>query len=219
MSVAVIVPFAGDDPHRVDALLWVRPHYEWPVVLGASGGDQWCKAKAIENALQLADADVLVVADADVWAPDVLEAVSAVERGAAWAVPHRKVRRLSELSTWAVLTGAEPSEEMSLARNSYTGVIGGGVVVLPRALYDEVPIDPRFLGWGGEDYAWGFALTTIAGPPARSSGPLWHLWHPPQERDKKVRVGGNRENEMLRRRYKDARRDVGVMRKLIAEAR
>jgi hypothetical protein len=218
VSVDVIIPYAGEDEHRARALWWVCPRYEWPVIVGNNSGP-WCKAKAVADGLRHSDADILVVADADVWATDVVKAVEAVERGAAWAVPHRQVRRLSEISTAAVLAGEPPNEEMSLARGTYTGVIGGGVVVLTRELYDEVPIDPRFIGWGGEDYAWGFALTTIAGPPARATGPLWHLWHPAQPRDKKIRVGGNRPNETLRRRYRDSRREISLMRKLIAEAR
>jgi hypothetical protein len=215
MSVAVLIPYAGGDTHRALALDWVRLRYEWPVVIGTGDADKWCKADAVARALQQTDADTLVVADADVWTPNVDEAVRAVERGASWAMPHRTVRRLTEVSTLAVLSGAMPDKEMELDRNEYAGVIGGGVVVLKRALYDEVPLDSRFIGWGGEDYAWGFALRTIAGSGARLSGPLWHLWHPPAPRDAKVKIGGNAENEALRRRYRGARADIQRMRALV----
>lgn len=217
MSVDVIIPFAGEDVSRKRALEWVVCHCEWRVVLGEGDPEKWCKANAVADALTLSTADVLVIADGDVWTPKVADAVAAVERGARWAVPHKTVRRLDQASTELVLAGAAPSEEMPLDRPAYKAAVGGGIVVLTRELYNEIPLDPRFVGWGSEDYSWGYALTTITGAPRQFTGPLWHLWHTPQPRDKKFKVGGSAGNDELRKRYRAARRDVTRMKKLIDE--
>jgi hypothetical protein len=59
-------------------------------------------------------------------------------------------------------------------------------------------------------------LRWMAGPAWRSEGPLWHLWHPPQER--LTRRVGSRASEQLRGRYRRARR-VEDIERLVAEAK
>lgn len=105
------------------------------------------------------------------------------------------------------------------------------MTVLPRALYERVPLDPRFAGWGQEDGSWADALTALAGPPWRGDHPkqplhpMWHLWHPPQERTfpagrSASRAIGSAEGLALRQRYRAAARaGPGAMAALLAEAR
>lgn len=219
--ISVVIPFGGSDPHRLAALKWVAGRYRelgWQVQIGGAEGTTWCKAVAVANALRAATGDLLVVADGDVWAENIQAAVEAVDEGAEWACPFTKVYRQSPLQTERMLTGAPPSvAHRDLAHVPYTGAPGGGIVVVPRETYGQIPIDPRFVGWGGEDWAWGYALTTLAGPPARSTGPLWHAWHPPQPRNRAAGLSGSVANEKLRIRYRDARTDPAAMRKLVDE--
>jgi hypothetical protein len=84
--------------------------------------------------VERSSADVIVLADADVWTDGIPAAVKAVEDGAAWAVPHQLVRRLDE-------NGGE-------AERPYVGIEGGGVVVAPREVILSCPLDVRFVGWG-----------------------------------------------------------------------
>lgn len=227
MSVAVVIPWRPGCPHRQAALDWVTAQYRarypgWEIALGTAPAGPWCKALGVAAAVARTRAQVLVVADADVWTPGVGDAAEAVDDGAAWVVPHHLVHRLSPSATADVLAGA-PIEGRAGARRRrldqwpYAGVLGGGIVVLSRDLYHRVPLDPRFRGWGGEDHAWGYALACLAGPPRRGRDPLWHLWHPPQPR--LTRQAGSAESERLRLRYARARRAPQQMRALIDEAR
>lgn len=84
-----------------------------------------------------------------------------------------------------------------------------------RDTYERVPLDRRFTGWGHEDDAWGWALQTLAGPPARGDERLIHLWHPPQERRSRQR--GSVESYELQERYWHARNQPTRMRELIGE--
>jgi hypothetical protein len=190
-TTAVVVPFhnPGGCPWRAAALGHVLTHYSthhpgWEVVLGAPPGPVWSKGAAVAAAAAGTTADLLVVADGDVWvSPAALVEATAGAAGGGWAVPHSYVHRLDRDATTRVYTtpggsGDRPPAGARLARAPYRGVPGGGITVITRGLYRHCPLDPRFLGWGGEDVAWGWALNRVAGPPWRGPAPLWHLWHP-----------------------------------------
>ncbi len=217
MNVAVLIPFAGDCPYRKVAFDWVRGRYisaGFDVVIGNGDADRWCKADAVHDALTRTTAELLVVADADVWSDELPQAIAAVEAGAKWAIPHRQVWRLTKDSTPTFMAdpGLHPGTE-----ETHTPMLGGGLVVIARDRYLDTPLDPRFVGWGGEDQAWGLALRTLHGPPEQIRGRLYHLWHPPQQRRSRVR--GSVENTALVARYGERQDDPAGMRALIEEAK
>lgn len=214
MTVSVVVPRAGDCPHRERAWQWIRRRYgDVEIVEGWGDPDRWSKADAVADALERATGDLLVVADADVWSEQLEPIITAVADGAPWGTPHTHVRRLTEIGTIRFMAGEReeaPTEEEHFAQ------VGGGIVVLPRATYERIPLDPRFIGWGGEDKSWARALRLLAGPPARQHAALWHLWHPPQPR--LTRTVGSAANVTLAGRYADASSNR-MMRALIEEGR
>lgn len=213
--ISVVVPRAGDCPHRARAWAWVRAQYDgFEVVEGFADPNGWRKADAVADALTRATGDVLVVADADVWVENLTTSTNAVESGAPWAIPHTHVRRLTETGTGQFIAGAREEAEVE---EEHFAASGGGIVILPRATYERVPLDRRFIGWGGEDKSWANALTTIVGQPHREGQALWHLWHPPQPRTS--RTVGSAANDALRARYADARHRRRQMSELIEEAR
>lgn len=214
-SVAVIIPFGGDDPHRARALDWVLHAYAtrypgWPVAIGRHDEQPWCKATAVAEALGQVDAHLLVVADADVWCDDL---ATAAAQCATWAVPHRTLHRLDAAATDLLINTGTPGP--GRAQRPYTGHPGGGITVVRRDIYDDCPLDPRFRGWGQEDDSWAHALRTLHGPPWRGAADLVHLWHPPQQR--RTRTIGNNEGRRLLYRYRAASRNPEQMRRLIAE--
>lgn len=212
MSVAVIVPWLGGCEHRERARDWCLARHRYPVTL-AEGSEPWCKARAVMPAVRATSAEIVVVADADCWTDGLAEAVAMVEAGRAWAVPHRDVHRLSRTATEQLLAGG-PAD--GLEQEPYLGVVGGGFVIAPRDAILAIPLDPRFVGWGQEDRSWGMALEAVLGPPWRGTGPLIHLWHPPQQR--LDRVIGSMDGWRLQRRYTKARWKPEAMAALLTEA-
>lgn len=219
----MIVPWRGGCPDRERAWRWVRHKYEtefpqWEIIESSTSctdTEPWIKAHAVRDGLSRCDADTVVIADADVWTDGNGEAVASVESGAVrWAIPFRGVFRLSPEATLKLLAGRR-WEDHGLAESAYLGVPGGGIVTMPRQLALEVPFDPRFVGWGGEDTAIGQALWTLAGPPRRVKLPLVHLWHPPQARIS--RRHGSLESRALEARYIAAANDAAAMRALLDE--
>lgn len=215
--VEVVIPYRDGCRYRARALAWVLARYRerhpaWRVTVAEHPAGPWVKAAAVMPAVRGSRADVLIVADGDVWCDAIAPAVAAVQDGAAWAVPHRLVRRLTDQATALTIAGS-PWERLTLAERPYTGREGGGLVVASRDTMREVPMDERFVGWGREDQAWAMALTTLRGPCWRGHAPLVHLWHPPQPRPDRKR--GRPETEALFRAYCRARRSPARMRALL----
>ena len=78
--IEVIVPWRGGCPHREAAWRWARQRYTWPVV-EAPGGDPWIKGAALMPAVESSEAEIIVMADADVWCDELPETVQAVKGG------------------------------------------------------------------------------------------------------------------------------------------
>jgi hypothetical protein len=217
MSADVIIPWSGNCVYRASARSHISSRWSslgFNVIVGEIDGP-WCKARAVAEALKVSTADTLVVTDADVWSDVAPLSASIVDDGEArWAVPFSEVRRLSAEASQSVIDGAPFGGR--LAKTPFKAVPGGGLVVVGRELYDQAPLDSRFIGWSFEDIAWGQALTSVAGRPRMWNAPLWHLWHPPQDK------GPSPERTAataLRARYAKARTNRNLMDELRSEAR
>src|SRR5690606_36902357 len=144
---------------------------------------QCSKCAAEADAQRQIRACTLIVADADVLCDGVQAAVMAVEQNRAkWAMPHKVVKRLSQESAKAVLSGRTVLDRSTDLMENHTARRGRVLVVLSREVIEGVPMDPGFTGWGQEDESWAIALQTLAGPVWQGEIPLFHLWHPPAER-------------------------------------
>lgn len=219
---SVIVPWRPGCPHRQAAwaylrLRWAMLGYE--VILGRCPDGPWMKARAVADGLSRAAGDVLVVTDADVWCDGITDAVEQVTTRRPWAAPHDTVHRLTAEATADVLAGAELHRRTlrrpCLEQGTYRAHLGGGIVVVDRATYERVPLDPRFAGWGHEDDAWAIALAALVGPAWVGGAGLWHLWHPPQDRIS--RDEGSEASRALYARYAAANRTE--LEQIIAEAK
>jgi hypothetical protein len=220
-DVEVIIAWAGDCPYRARALAWVLARIPYPVRLAHGPSNPWIKARAVMPAVEQSKADVIVLHDADVWTEGLQEAVEAVQEGHPWAIPHQEVYRLSADATETVLDGHDPELVSAipacLDRPPYVGMAGGGILVARRSTLLGIPLDPRFVGWSGEDESHAMALSCLVGDPWRGTAPLVHLWHEPQPR--LTRRMGSQANWNLRNRYARARDEPGRMGELLREAK
>lgn len=225
----VVVPWSGGCPHREAAWRWVRSKWEdagHNVIEATWTGPRWCKARAVASGVDRGTNELVVVADADVWTDGIGDAIDGL-RTHRWAVPHLVVHRLSQPATGRLVAGG-PADLDDLDNPKYFGIQGGGVVAIHRSTYLDVPLDPRFEGWGGEDHAWGIALHHLAGSPWTGRADLIHLWHPPQDEAPDIRgpsLARHRPkipdpaNNRLNHRYRDAKVSRTRMRALVDEAR
>jgi hypothetical protein len=212
VKVSVLRPFGGaEDAWRSRAraftVAWWEHYFPAFELIEGAAGEPWSKGAAIADAFEQCSGDLVVLADADsiVDHPSwIRKAVDAVAAGAPWAIPHRLVYRLRDRETTRLLDLDDPTAAPRLGwvhRTPYEGVAGGGFVVLSRSTFELVGgIDARFLGWGGEDVALGWALDTLAGPATRFPGRLVHLWHPHPAPN----LRGSPESEELVAEYRSA---------------
>lgn len=217
MTVSVLIPWRATDEWRTRALAWTTERYRsfgWEIVLGRCSGP-WCKPAAVADAERRSHGDVLVVADADVWTESIEQAVHDVGSGLhAWIAPGQRVIRLNGEGTEQVYNG-EPFGSRLRRERFHRFVVGGGVTVIDREVYRDVPLDPLFVGWGGEDIAWGWALRTLVHPAVQYRSILWHLWHPPAEDN----GNANAVTEARAGAYRDALSSRSAMRALIEEGK
>lgn len=183
---AIIVPWRHS-PERARVWRHLKGRYrnrfpDWPICVCGTSGGEWVKADSVMPTIARFDPEeVMVVADADVWSDSVESTVRAVTCGVAeWGVPHKTVHRLSAAGTEGFMAHRSP-HDLELERRPYPARVGGGIVIAQAKTLTAAPLDPRFVGWGFEDGAWGLALQTLAGTPYEAPTELWHLWHPPQE--------------------------------------
>jgi hypothetical protein len=195
-GVSLIVPLADSeqrDRERIWQRLkpwWAETFPSWEIVEGrAPGAGAWVKGAAVDDALARASGEFLVIADADVTCSPgaIQEALRRVEEGLApWAIPHGLVHRLAREASTAALAPGQPVPVVPgelLDRPAYQGLPGGGLLVVPRLLYQAVGGFPkRFVGWGSEDQALATILDTCGGAHWRGAADLVHFWHAPQER-------------------------------------
>lgn len=227
MNVDLIMPFKfGDLGERNAARLFVHARYEYVhpslnVLYGVDPLDgEWSKGRAVADGVSRSRSPIVVIADADVVVPPEAlgYSIMAVMHGAAWSMPHGEVHRLSRRGTNAVYANNEPllgEPNMKWTERRHPGPHGGGMVVTTRDAYEATGIDPRFVGFGGDDISFARALDTLVGPCERFDYPMTHLFH-----ERTPRRHGNRgseENELLAARYMIADGDVGAMKILVAE--
>lgn len=225
MIAAVLMPTGITDDWRLNARAWVARWYAehfpgMPIFTGDTPSGEWSKGAAVDAARGhcaqvLGRPDVYVLADADSFIEnpdDLRRALELVATGAApWVVPHYEVYRLRDVETQRLHDDPTATPRLGwTCRPIYRGPAGGGITVIAPDAFDAVGgIDRRFLGWGGEDVAFGYALETLVAPATRLEGRLVHLWHPhpaPNHR-------GPPESEDLVARYSAAR---GVRRRMAA---
>lgn len=226
MTVAVVALWSDTGcMWRRRAWAWLQPRLVGlgEVVTGdGATPDGYSRTRAILDGAAKTEAEMLVITDADVWVNNLAVAIAEAEHHG-WAVPHTLVHRLSPESTETVLAGYGDWRGLPLStdnpqdRRPYRGHEAGTLLAIRRDVLDLAPPDPRFVGWGQEDWAWADALRCLHGPPWRGDAALVHLWHPSQPRQD--RVTGNTANQQLYARYRAAKRNPDAMRALITEAR
>lgn len=218
MNVEVWIPWQPGCPYREAALGWVIERWrETGYEPNLAQLDGWSQPKAVNMAAEQSRADILVIADADTWCEGTEGAIQAAIAGAAWAVPHRTMHRLTEASTARALAGAHP-EGLELEEAPYVDIKGAGCCAVHRDVLIDVPWDERFVGWSKFARAWRAAMTTLHGDPWRGEGRRWHLWHPPEPRASRV-TALDPASELLWAQYEAARGAEAAIRELLKGAR
>lgn len=188
--VAVVVPRRSDGGHRDLvwewlAARWAREHPGYLVVEGHHDEGPFNRSAAINAGVAAAGPfDVLVIADADSFvAPEQLaQAVATAVATGQLTLAYDLFCYLDRSMSAKVMAGYPGDWHAGVAWTLDWAV--SSMVVVPAGLWWTLGgADEGFVGWGGEDFALRHALETFGGGMHRTSGPVWHLWHPSQPHD------------------------------------
>jgi Glycosyl transferase family 2 len=226
VNCSLIVPWKyAYDRERIWSYLWPAWEEEgFEVILSPlSDFEVWRKGKAWHQGLQKASCDFVCLMDADCWVPALSEAVGLLTDGVRWVQGQNVVLRFDKQTTARLLSGELSLEDATKLENIWEDqprMSSAGVgTILRRDEADEIPLDPRFVGWGWEDNSWWEALTTMWGEPARlDSSFCYHFHHKPQS-DKDRRPNSQSQTWLLSREYVRARGRPQQMQAVIDRAR
>ena len=145
------------------------------------------KSRALNAAAKKADADVLVIADADLIL-DPLALVGAIRFCSdkkSCVNPYDRLVDLTREESERYLAGnGLPRTRMSTKPNregigEYICFCGGLFVIPCKTFFDIGGMDEAFIGWGGEDDAMTVKLMGLEVPCLQVSNRVaFHLWHP-----------------------------------------
>lgn len=208
------------------------------------------KSVAVNDAARKAQGDIFAIVDADAYVSveTVLRAAREIRLAQKmgyklWLMPYRRLFRLTEKASGRVLKSdsecplkiSSPSREGDfISTANFRGTVaakfghgyGAMIQIVPRQAFEIVGgWDPRFRGWGGEDYAAMAATDTLYSPHKTLPDQILHLWHPvtgfqnPEDAVGKKRFWENQTgtNSILSSRYYQANGHPKRMRRLVDE--
>jgi hypothetical protein len=230
--LSLIIPFRDDDGTRTAVKEWIaaRWRHHFPdaemIIQSDDGGVPFSKTLAVNSGFARSTGEIVAVLDCDVWLePEhTREAIDLIVSGKAhWVRPASKVYRLTEEAT-ARLIAQDPQAPFPPRRRSdFESIrkVWGLLHIFPRAAFEAIGgYDPRFRGWGGEDWAAIDAMDTLWGHHTMLPHGLYHLYHRrlTNAAGESVWQGQKSRNIQLRRRFSEARDDPAAMRALLEEA-
>jgi hypothetical protein len=210
--ITAIIPYRPNSGRR-EGFAFVKRYMDRiadEVLVVDDGGDPFGRGPSINDGVARAEGNLLVICDADLVCPIEqldLAIINVAARGG-MVLPFDRYHYLTGSASLDVMAGVEPTPDTPTEFVMDSSV--GGICVINKRTFNSVGgFDARCRGWGGEDYCFWAAASTLARTD-RIEGPLYHLWHPvePVRPDSNMRLMG---------RYLDALADPEAMRELIGE--
>jgi hypothetical protein len=247
-QISLLVPCRADptSPQRAVNWEWLRRYWRWElpdaevIISRGSRRGVFSKARAVNAAAKRATGRVFVILDSDAYISGTAldQAAGAIDYALRrdrrlWFVPYRQLYRLTQEASQQVLdsdprwpyrfptpppTAAVLSSEGSMHGKRF----GAMAMAMPREAFEAVGgMDPRMVGWGGEDVAFVRALDTLYAKHKTIPADVLHLWHDRIGDTFATRVWAGqtapRVNERLAGRYSAATGDIARMRALVDE--
>jgi len=230
--VSVLIPYREQGGWRDRHLNTVMDHWRsalgdtGEVILGSCSADSpFNRSEACNDAFDGSIGSLIAIADADtLFDPNAITlATAAVTNGAPWVVPHDMYYNATREWTQDFYACDQKNREQKLRsivhplhhEHALKNTISGMLVMSRDAFVTAGGMDQRFIGWGYEDDAFGYALWTLVGKPVRVlESFVVHLWHPRSDAEN-FKQPHILENKALMLRYRSANMNPESMRELI----
>lgn len=182
----------SDSPDREAACAYVLTHLDRPgmdatgvALVDADQDAPFSRGRSANLAAAMALAegvDVVVIHDADMVLPveSYVRMVATARITGRLVVGFNDYRALDRPMSSKVYGGADPFT-LPFAHRLVDFSVGGVMAMTVKAWYEVGGFDPRFAGWGMEDWAFAHTSKLIVGPWIRMEGPGVHLFHPSEK--------------------------------------
>lgn len=188
-NISILLPYQPDNGARDIAFDWIKKYYnatmpDAELCIGMSSSTPFNRSEAFNNAAQNATSDILVLADGDViFSPTIIDEAVNLLGDYSWVIPFRSVVNLSPENTSRLLE-TEPNWPLNTSLNDYyidnyyERFAGKLMVMTSDTFIASGGFDERFVGWGGDDDAFVYAIETLCGKYIKLDREVIHLWHP-----------------------------------------
>lgn len=186
--ISVLVPWRSDDPQRITVWDYLRGLWDQVDVQVCSTDDalngRFSYAAGANRCRALADGNMLLLHGADQLppSPEKLDWIRRRLESMPWTGVYSHTRVYSRRATQKIMNG-HPLQ--GLETQSQVAPVAEGIVAVRADVFDDIGgMDERFRGWGAEDVAFRFALSTLHPKgDADGEGTSHTLFHQPQPRD------------------------------------
>lgn len=232
-DLSIIIAYKEDSLQRKRIFEWNRQRYEFfypkaEIIIGEDDSNSiyFCKSRAINNAVRKSTKKYLLITDIDMILCPLLvqQGLELLRQGESnnkeysYIIPYSVWIKMDLEITNSLLNSSPFS--FSFASLEPKGMLatvhprrGTGIHLISKNNFNQVfGYDERFVGWGGEDNAFGIAVRTLISKRIEIlTGTAYHLYHPNQPTKKKK----NNDNILLWREYQKYENDKKGMLKNI----
>lgn len=182
--ISIVIPYGYCDDHRERLMNWTVARYqrlfpECEICVGENGDKPFNRSAAKNDGIRKTSNDLVLIVDNDALFNRSLvhEALNIMAtRKQRWVRAGGKSYRISESST-SMLLQTNDHIEMTLETSGLYST--NFFCLVEKTLLDEIGgYDENFRDWGGEDFAFYKTLAIYHREGKRTSGKIWHIWHP-----------------------------------------
>ncbi len=228
-GVSLLIPYRADHgprdviwKHVARRLMAATAHIDPELIMWGDGDarpDLFSHATAINECARRARSDVYAICDADTTFLNpgaFLQAIADCRADGRWRLSARYYY-LSEEATRSRLQQGDIARKPKTAEIEWEGLSWSGIVIVPAEAFWKIGgADERYIGWGGDDVAFGTALDALYGEHVRYPDPVVHLWHPRGDQEKGWHEHSVAHRE-LTERYGAAAGDASAIAAIVAD--
>lgn len=183
-KMSIVIPYGYCNEYRDAVMNWTVARYkrlfpECQICIGRNEDKPFNRAKAKNDGIIQAKHDLIMIVDNDALfnrslVHEALEIMK--ERGQNWVRAGGRSYRIDEKSSKAMIEN-DGDLDMTLKTEGLYST-NFFCIVKKDLLKNFDGFDENFKDWGGEDYAFYKSLSIWEKEGKRTTGEIWHIWHP-----------------------------------------
>lgn len=205
---SLIFPYKYRNKHCEQILNWSLNYYNInflnkEIIIGEDDSELFSRANAINNGANKAKYDIFIIIDIDIIVDfSVIQQAHNLLTQYSYVIPYNNIYKLNKESTNRIIhsNNYNKPENFTIEKeHSHNNPIyAGGIQCVTKQIFNNVNgYDSRFIGWGGEDYAFCKRIKKKYKKGIYLKNTILHLWHEEQPTKKDYLNNSNNFNRQL----------------------